>query len=279
MLENIKQMILEKKEYLEASQLIFEGTVESDLDDLIVLNEDSNYNEDGLKDTVLSAFGSNMSEETKKFHKYYGKYIRGIQKQVSEIFSEIVSSDSSLSELSENKAFFDEVRNAATKTIVVRGETITIFDGQQSYKNGSGNHDHDVKLVAKAFSKTAKKLKSDNNDVSEIFKVWTGGWIGGHENDLPGIELSINTPSKVTLNVGGENKSFKVSYEDKSYKDSAASLLSLHMLSKKENLKISINEGDMSIVVKSDNVLEISGEDVQSIYYFEDHEAGLRRKF
>ena len=264
MLENIKQMILEKKEYLEASQLIFEGTVESDLDDLIVLNEDSNYNEDGLKDTVLSAFGSNMSEETKKFHKYYGKYIRGIQKQVSEIFSEIVSSDSSLSELSENKAFFDEVRNAATKTIVVRGETITIFDGQQSYKNGSGNHDHDVKLVAKAFSKTAKKLKSDNNDVSEIFKVWTGGWIGGHENDLPGIELSINTPSKVTLNVGGENKSFKVSYEDKSYKDSAASLLSLHMLSKKENLKISINEGDMSIVVKSDNVLEISGEDVQA---------------
>lgn len=264
MLENIKQMILEKKEYLEASQLIFEGTVESDLDDLIVLNEDSNYNEDGLKDTVLSAFGSNMSEETKKFHKYYGKYIRGIQKQVSEIFSEIVSSDSSLSELSENKAFFDEVRNAATKTIVVRGETITIFDGQQSYKNGSGNHDHDVKLVAKAFSKTAKKLKSDNNDVSEIFKVWTGGWIGGHENDLPGIELSINTPSKVTLNVGGENKSFKVSYEDKSYKDSAASLLSLHMLSKKENLKISINEGDMNIVVKSDNVLEISGEDVQA---------------
>lgn len=264
MLENIKQMILEKKEYLEASQLIFEGTVESDLDDLIVLNEDSNYNEDGLKDTVLSAFGSNMSEETKKFHKYYGKYIRGIQKQVSEIFSEIVSSDSSLSELSENKAFFDEVRNAAIKTIVVRGETITIFDGQQSYKKGSGDHEHDVKLVAKAFSKTAKKLKSDNNDVSEIFKVWTGGWIGGHENDLPGIELSINTPSKVTLNVDGENKSFKVSYEDKSYKDSAASLLSLHMLSKKENLKISINEGNMNIVVKSDNVLEISGEDVQA---------------
>ena len=172
MLENIKQMILEKKEYLEASQLIFEGTVESDLDDLIVLNEDSNYNEDGLKDTVLSAFGSTMSEETKKFHKYYGKYIRGIQKQVSEIFSEIVSSDSSLSELSENKAFFDEVRNAATKTIVVRGETITIFDGQQSYKNGSGNHDRDVKLVAKAFAKTAKKLKADNSEVSEIFKVW-----------------------------------------------------------------------------------------------------------
>lgn len=264
MLENIKQMILEKKEYLEASQLIFEGTVESDLDDLIVLNEDSNYNEDGLKDTVLSAFGSTMSEETKRFHKYYGKYIRGIQKQVSEIFSEIVSSDSSLSELSENKAFFDEVRNAATKTIVVRGETITIFDGQQSYKNGSGNHDRDVKLVAKAFAKTAKKLKADNSEVSEIFKVWTSGWIGGHENDLPGIELSITMPSKVTLNIGGENKTFKVSYEDKSYKDSAASLLSLHMISKKENLKIAINEGDMNIVVKSDNVLEISGEDVQA---------------
>ena len=71
-------------------------------------------------------------------------------------------------------------------------------------------------------------------------------------------------PSKVTLNIGGENKTFKVSYEDKSYKDSAASLLSLHMISKKENLKIAINEGDMNIVVKSDNVLEISGEDVQA---------------
>ena len=205
-----------------------------------------------------------MSEETKKFNKYYGKYIRGIQKQVCDIFCDIVSSDSSLSELSENKAFFNEVRNAATKTIVVRGETVTIFDGQQSYKNGSGNHDNDVKLVAKAFSKTAKKLKSDNSDVSEIFKVMTSGWIGGHENDLPGIELSINTPSKVALNIGGENKSFKVSYEDKSYKNCAASILSLHLLSKKENLKLDVDDANKTIVVKPDNVLEISGNEIHA---------------
>lgn len=258
MLDNVKKMILEKQEYIEASKIIFEDTVENNLDDLIVLNED------GLKDTVLSAFSSNMSEETKKFNKYYGKYIRGIQKQVCDIFCDIVSSDSSLSELSENKAFFNEVRNAATKTIVVRGETVTIFDGQQSYKNGSGNHDNDVKLVAKAFSKTAKKLKSDNSDVSEIFKVMTSGWIGGHENDLPGIELSINTPSKVALNVGGENKSFKVSYEDKSYKNCAASILSIHLLSKKDNLKLDVDDANKTIVVKPDNVLEISGNEIHA---------------
>lgn len=258
MLDNVKKMILEKQEYIEASKIIFEDTVENNLDDLIVLSED------GLKDTVLSAFSSNMSEETKKFNKYYGKYIRGIQKQVCDIFCDIVSSDSSLSELSENKAFFNEVRNAATKTIVVRGETVTIFDGQQSYKNGSGNHDNDVKLVAKAFSKTAKKLKSDNSDVSEIFKVMTSGWIGGHENDLPGIELSINTPSKVALNVGGENKSFKVSYEDKSYKNCAASILSIHLLSKKDNLKLDVDDANKTIVVKPDNVLEISGNEIHA---------------
>ena len=69
MLENIKQMILEKKEYLEASQLIFEGTVESDLDDLIVLNEDSNYNE-GVIDKIKDFFSSKPDPEVvAKFYK------------------------------------------------------------------------------------------------------------------------------------------------------------------------------------------------------------------
>ena len=62
MLENIKQMILEKKEYLEASKLIFEGTVESDLDDLIVLSEDSNYNE-GVIDKIKDFFSSKPDPE------------------------------------------------------------------------------------------------------------------------------------------------------------------------------------------------------------------------
>ena len=91
-----------------------------------------------------------------------------------------------------------------------------------------------------------------------------GGWIGGHENDLPGIELSINTPSKVALNVGGENKSFKVSYEDKSYKNCAASILSLHLLSKKDNLKLDVDDANKTIVVKPDNVLEISGKEIHA---------------
>ena len=38
MLDNVKKMILEKQEYIEASKIIFEDTVENNLDDLIVLN-------------------------------------------------------------------------------------------------------------------------------------------------------------------------------------------------------------------------------------------------
>ena len=39
MLKNVKAMILEKKEYLEAAQIIFEDATGSNIDDLIILGE------------------------------------------------------------------------------------------------------------------------------------------------------------------------------------------------------------------------------------------------
>lgn len=256
MLENIKQMILEKKEYLEASKLIFEGTVESDLDDLIVLNEDSNYNEDGLKDTVLSTFISkNKSSEEDIFNKYYGTYISGIQKELFSTFDEVINGEE-FKTLSENKDLIKEVLKFGKKNFYVSNERVGIFSGSQTYDEGLDANS----IIAKALAETAKKFISEHPESKKIFTLTTTGWSDASDH-IPGIELILNTPKKISLNIDGESKSFTVQYEEKKYEKLGPSILGLNLLAEKESVDIKTDTD--TIIVKPGNILQIGEKDIQ----------------
>ena len=249
MLDNVKKMILEKQEYIEASKIIFEDTVENNLDDLIVLNED------GLKDTVLSAFSSNKSSEEDILNKHYGSYIRGIQKELFSTFDEVIKGEE-FKTLSENKDLVKEVLKFGEKNFYVSNERIGIFSGSQTYDEGFDANN----IIAKALAATAKKFMSEHTESKKIFTLTTTGWSDSVDH-IPGIELILNTPKKISLNINGESKSFTVQYEGKKYEKLGSSILGLNLLAEKESVDIKTDVD--AIIVKPGNVLQFGEEEIQ----------------
>ena len=249
MLDNVKKMILEKQEYIEASKIIFEDTVENNLDDLIVLSED------GLKDTVLSTFSSNKSSEEGILNKHYGSYIRGIQKELFSTFNEVIKGEG-FKTLSENKDLVKEVLKFGEKNFYVSNERIGIFSGSQAYDEGPDANN----IIAKALAKTAKKFMSEHTESKKIFTLTTTGWSDSVDN-IPGIELILNTPKKISLNINGESKSFTVQYEGKKYEKLGSSILGLNLLAEKESVDIKTDVD--TIIVKPGNVLQFGEEEIQ----------------
>ena len=249
MLDNVKKMILEKQEYIEASKIIFEDTVENNLDDLIVLSED------GLKDTVLSTFSSNKSSEEDILNKHYGSYIRGIQKELFSTFNEVIKGEE-FKTLSENKDLVKEVLKFGEKNFYVSNERIGIFSGSQTYDEGPEANN----IIAKALAKTAKKFMSEHTESKKIFTLTTTGWSDSVDH-IPGIELILNTPKKISLNINGESKSFTVQYEGKKYEKLGSSILGLNLLAEKESVDIKTDVD--AIIVKPGNVLQFGEEEIQ----------------
>lgn len=249
MLDNVKKMILEKQEYIEASKIIFEDTVENNLDDLIVLNED------GLKDTVLSTFSSNKSSEEGILNKHYGSYIRGIQKELFSTFNEVIKGEG-FKTLSENKDLVKEVLKFGEKNFYVSNERIGIFSGSQAYDEGPDANN----IIAKALAATAKKFMSEHTESKKIFTLTTTGWSDSVDH-IPGIELILNTPKKISLNINGESKSFTVRYEGKKYEKLGSSILGLNLLAEKESVDIKTDVD--AIIVKPGNVLQFGEEEIQ----------------
>lgn len=249
MLDNVKKMILEKQEYIEASKIIFEDTVENNLDDLIVLSED------GLKDTVLSTFSSNKSSEEDILNKHYGSYIRGIQKELFSTFDEVIKGEK-FKTLSENKDLVKEVLKFGKNNFYVSNERIGIFSGSQTYDEGSDANN----IIAKALAETAKKFMSEHAESKKIFTLTTTGWSDSVDY-IPGIELILNTPKKISLNINGESKSFTVQYEGKKYEKLGSSILGLNLLAEKESVDIKTDVD--AIIVKPGNVLQFGEEEIQ----------------
>lgn len=249
MLDNVKKMILEKQEYIEASKIIFEDTVENNLDDLIVLNED------GLKDTVLSTFSSNKSSEEGILNKHYGSYIRGIQKELFSTFDEVIKGEG-FKTLSENKDLVKEVLKFGKNNFYVSNERIGIFSGSQTYDEGPDANN----IIAKALAATAKKFMSEHTESKKIFTLTTTGWSDSVDH-IPGIELILNTPKKISLNINGESKSFTVQYEGKKYEKLGSSILGLNLLAEKESVDIKTDVD--TIIVKPGNVLQFGEEEIQ----------------
>lgn len=249
MLDNVKKMILEKQEYIEASKIIFEDTIENNLDDLIVLNED------GLKDTVLSTFSSNKSSEENILNKHYGSYIRGIQKELLSTFDEVIKGEE-FKTLSENKDLVKEVLKFGKNNFYVSNERIGIFSGSQTYDEGPDANN----IIAKALAKTAKKFMSEHTESKKIFTLTTTGWSDSVDH-IPGIELILNTPKKISLNINGESKSFTVQYEGKKYEKLGSSILGLNLLAEKESVDIKTDVD--AIIVKPGNVLQFGEEEIQ----------------
>lgn len=249
MLDNVKKMILEKQEYIEASKIIFEDTVENNLDDLIVLNED------GLKDTVLSTFSSNKSSEEGILNKHYGSYIRGIQKELFSTFDEVIKGEG-FKTLSENKDLVKEVLKFGKNNFYVSNERIGIFSGSQTYDEGPDANN----IIAKALAATAKKFMSEHTESKKIFTLTTTGWSDSVDY-IPGIELILNTPKKISLNINGESKSFTVQYEGKKYEKLGSSILGLNLLAEKESVDIKTDVD--TIIVKPGNVLQFGEEEIQ----------------
>ena len=249
MLDNVKKMILEKQEYIEASKIIFEDTVENNLDDLIVLSED------GLKDTVLSTFSSNKSSEEGILNKHYGSYIRGIQKELFSTFDEVIKGEG-FKTLSENKDLVKEVLKFGKNNFYVSNERIGIFSGSQTYDEGPDANN----IIAKALAETAKKFMSEHTESKKIFTLTTTGWSDSVDH-IPGIELILNTPKKISLNINGESKSFTVQYEGKKYEKLGSSILGLNLLAEKESVDIKTDVD--AIIVKPGNVLQFGEEEIQ----------------
>lgn len=249
MLDNVKKMILEKQEYIEASKIIFEDTVENNLDDLIVLSED------GLKDTVLSTFSSNKSSEENILNKHYGSYIRGIQKELFSTFDEVIKGEE-FKTLSENKDLVKEVLKFGKNNFYVSNERIGIFSGSQAYDEGPDANN----IISKALAKTAKKFMSEHTESKKIFTLTTTGWSDSVDL-IPGIELILNTPKKISLNINGESKSFTVRYEGKKYEKLGSSILGLNLLAEKESVDIKTDVD--AIIVKPGNVLQFGEEEIQ----------------
>ena len=249
MLDNVKKMILEKQEYIEASKIIFEDTVENNLDDLIVLSED------GLKDTVLSTFSSNKSSEEGILNKHYGSYIRGIQKELFSTFDEVIKGEG-FKTLSENKDLVKEVLKFGKNNFYVSNERIGIFSGSQTYDEGPDANN----IIAKALAATAKKFMSEHTESKKIFTLTTTGWSDSVDH-IPGIELILNTPKKISLNINGESKSFTVQYEGKKYEKLGSSILGLNLLAEKESVDIKTDVD--AIIVKPGNVLQFGEEEIQ----------------
>lgn len=249
MLDNVKKMILEKQEYIEASKIIFEDAVENNLDDLIVLSED------GLKDTVLSTFSSNKSSEENILNKHYGSYIRGIQKELFSTFDEVIKGEG-FKTLSENKDLVKEVLKFGKNNFYVSNERIGIFSGSQTYDEGPDANN----IIAKALAATAKKFMSEHTESKKIFTLTTTGWSDSVDN-IPGIELILNTPKKISLNINGESKSFTVQYEGKKYEKLGSSILGLNLLAEKESVDIKTDVD--AIIVKPGNVLQFGEEEIQ----------------
>ena len=242
MLEDIKKMILEKKEYIEASKIIFEDTVENNLDDLIVLKED------GLKDTVLGAF---KSDDPLK--KYYGKYLTNIQKALHKYFDEAAKE---IKNLADNKELIKEFHTSANKhEISGYSDKITLISGEHRYEEDP----YGSEVVAKALSNAAKKFVSENEETKNIFKMDTSGYID-RVDGIPGVAIYLNTPKKISLTINGESKSFKVSYEENDYNGLTASIIGLNFLAQKEDIKSDLS-GD-SILVKKDNILQFGEKEV-----------------
>ena len=188
--------------------------------------------------------------------KYYGDYLWKIQSELHNIFDDVIKDDKFKS-ISSNKELVKEIHRVGKNNAYANNERIVVFDGNQVYEENQNA----IPTIAKAFAEVAKRYASSHPDTKNVFKLSSSGWLDKIDQ-IPGIEICLNIPKNVELNLKGEVKKFTVSYVNNKYKDLTASILGLNLLAQKEKIDFTLS-GEAKIVVKEGNILQIGDKDVQ----------------
>ena len=188
--------------------------------------------------------------------KYYGDYLWNIQAELHNIFDEVIKDDKFKS-ISSNKELVKEIHKVGKGNAYANNECIVIFDGAQVYEEDQSA----IPLIAKAFVEVSKRYTSSHPDAKNVFKLSSSGWLDKIDQ-IPGIEICLNIPKNVELNLKGEVKKFAVSYANNKYKDLTASILGLNLLAQKEKIDFTLS-GDAKIVVKEGNMLQIGDKEIR----------------
>ena len=188
--------------------------------------------------------------------KYYGDYLWKIQAELHNIFDEVIKDDA-FKLISGNKELVKEIHRVGKNNAYANNERIVVFDGNQVYEENQNA----IPTIAKAFAEVAKRYTNSQPHLHNTLKLSSSGWIDKLDQ-IPGIEICLNIPKNVELNLKGEIKKFAVSYANNKYRDLTASILGLNLLAQKEKIDFTLS-GDAKIVVKEGNILQIGDKEIR----------------